>query len=176
MNKDRNEILKAIVSENINFLPDHASTLKAIKAAWRTEADMACRSTHPAHCTASAVLLHASKVLLIEHRILGKWLYPGGHIDAGELPHEAASRELYEETGFSGTLLQGAPAEIDFHAIPANPSKNEPEHFHIDLRYLFRFEAKEAGHPNWEEIVGMKWVSIADVPISISHLKSYLFD
>lgn len=30
---------------------------------------------------------------------MGIWLNPGGHIESGELPHEAAEREFYEETG-----------------------------------------------------------------------------
>lgn len=49
--------------------------------------------------TAGGVLIHDKKVLLIKHKKLGFWLNPGGHIDEGELPHEAAEREFFEETG-----------------------------------------------------------------------------
>lgn len=49
--------------------------------------------------TAAGCLIHEGKVLLIKHKKLGIWLNPGGHIDEGELPHEAAEREFYEETG-----------------------------------------------------------------------------
>jgi 8-oxo-dGTP pyrophosphatase MutT (NUDIX family) len=49
--------------------------------------------------TAGGILIHDKKVLLIKHKKLGLWLNPGGHIDEGELPHEAAEREFFEETG-----------------------------------------------------------------------------
>lgn len=49
--------------------------------------------------TAAGCLINKNKVLLVKHKKLGLWLNPGGHIEPGELPHEAAEREFYEETG-----------------------------------------------------------------------------
>lgn len=49
--------------------------------------------------TAGGMLINEGKVLLIKHKKLGIWLNPGGHIDEGELPHQAAEREFFEETG-----------------------------------------------------------------------------
>lgn len=57
-------------------------------------------SIYPHTCmTAAGCLIYKGTVLLIKHKKLGLWLNPGGHIDPGELPHEAAEREFYEETG-----------------------------------------------------------------------------
>jgi 8-oxo-dGTP diphosphatase len=39
------------------------------------------------------------KVLLIRHRKLGIYLYPGGHVEKDETPVEAVIREFEEETG-----------------------------------------------------------------------------
>jgi len=47
---------------------------------------------------AGGVLIHQDKILLVHHKKLGIWLAPGGHLEAGELPHEAAEREVFEET------------------------------------------------------------------------------
>ncbi len=49
--------------------------------------------------TAAGVLLHEGQVLLVKHKKLGIWLNPGGHIEQDELPHHAAEREFFEETG-----------------------------------------------------------------------------
>ncbi|MBP7774353.1 NUDIX domain-containing protein [Candidatus Woesebacteria bacterium] len=49
--------------------------------------------------TAGGVLIHENKVLLVKHKKLGMWLNPGGHIETNELPHHAAEREYFEETG-----------------------------------------------------------------------------
>lgn len=49
--------------------------------------------------TAAGVLLHEGKALLVKHKKLGIWLNPGGHIEQDELPHHAAEREFFEETG-----------------------------------------------------------------------------
>ena len=49
--------------------------------------------------TASGTLIHNHKILLVKHKKLGFWLTPGGHIDPGEMPHQAAVREFWEETG-----------------------------------------------------------------------------
>src|SRR5687767_6270309 len=47
---------------------------------------------------------HRGRVLLIKHKRLGTWLPPGGELEDGETPLEAAKRELYEETGLEGSF------------------------------------------------------------------------
>ena len=39
------------------------------------------------------------------HRLRSTWECPGGHIEAGETPLQAAKRELYEETGCTAETL-----------------------------------------------------------------------
>ena len=40
--------------------------------------------------------------IMVKNKSRG-WEVPGGHLETGELPEEAALRELYEETGILGT-------------------------------------------------------------------------
>lgn len=55
--------------------------------------------------TAAAWMLHEEKVLLIHHKKLGIWLAPGGHVEEGEMPHQTAEREFYEETGIRAKAI-----------------------------------------------------------------------
>jgi 8-oxo-dGTP pyrophosphatase MutT (NUDIX family) len=103
----------------------------------------------PKQWTASGFVLRPDrKVLLIHHRKLGVWLYPGGHIESTESPDAAVLREISEETGIQARILGVldtalADAEADVHVLHT-PYRvlceriNDPKghHYHIDLIYL----------------------------------------
>jgi 8-oxo-dGTP pyrophosphatase MutT (NUDIX family) len=97
------------------------------------------------HITASGLVIKNNKVLLILHPYIKKWFQPGGHIDEGELPIEAAIRAVYEETGLvcMSAIENPDPIDVDIHEIPANSSKNESAHLHIDLLYQLRVLREE---------------------------------
>lgn len=64
--------------------------------------------SRPTHYTTSVFVLKDDKVLMLKQTRSKYWLLPGGHIDDGELPHQAAIREVKEETNLDVEILQVA--------------------------------------------------------------------
>ncbi len=85
----------------------------------------------PVHVTASAIVVGPRGVVLHLHRKLGRWLQPGGHVDPGEAPEDAAVREVLEETGLAVAHPAGGPLLLHLDVHPAAAG-----HVHLDLRYL----------------------------------------
>lgn len=108
----------------------------------------------PQHLTVSAVIISNGHTLLIHHKRIGAWLPPGGHVEVDELPHEAAVREVLEETGvlveiLSDNLLDTGdpdafllPSPLCTHAVRAHEKGHDLYHF--DIVYLCRPVVKQA--------------------------------
>jgi len=88
------------------------------------------RDTDPVHVTGSAIVVGPRGTVLHLHKRIGVWMQPGGHLDPGEAPSEAALRESREETGLPVRHPDGGERLIHLDAHPAGA------HFHLDLRYL----------------------------------------
>lgn len=78
------------------------------------------------------------KILLVKHKKFGKWVQPGGHIEHGETPEEAAIREVYEETGVKVKLLgERFPREDDYiRPLGIEKNRNLQGDLHIDIIYV----------------------------------------
>lgn len=121
------------------------------------------------HITASAFIINADadKLLLLKHKALNRWLQPGGHVDTTDTSLlSAALREAQEETGIPPQNLQpvqNAPLDFDSHFIPENTQKQEPSHFHHDIRFLFNCVAGENISIAEEESTAGKWIRFSDI-------------
>ena len=129
----------------------------------RTLAEPFSRSQWPAHFTGSAVVVSpdGEQVCLVLHAKLNRWLQPGGHADAvdeGQL-EATALREASEETGLEVVLHPTAPAplDVDVHVIPAR--KADPEHQHLDVRYLVVASNPHALRHDPNESHGAQWLT-----------------
>lgn len=105
--------------------------------------------------TASAFIINPKNntLLLHQHKILGIWIQPGGHIELNETPWETLTHELQEETGFDISLLEvlqkgfvveglvenvlPLPLVYRTHEFP-----NAVPHSHIDSAYGFIAEVE----------------------------------
>jgi 8-oxo-dGTP pyrophosphatase MutT (NUDIX family) len=128
--------------------------------------------------TASAFILNEEcEVLLMKHSKLGEWIQPGGHIEEGETPNEAARRETREEVGLEIEFLNEPEIESkesDNLPTPFNVNLHNisEDHMHCDFNYLaLSVEEVEATHSHEHD--GQKWFSkeelkqLEDIPENV---------
>jgi len=125
----------------------------------RGHADCFERSLAVGHITGSAWLISAdgARALLTHHRKLNMWLQLGGHADGDSDVLAVALREAHEESGL--TDIEPVSTEIfdvDVHRIPAR--KNEPQHWHYDVRFLVRATGSERISVS-DESHDLRWVT-----------------
>lgn len=126
------------------------------------------------HYTATGLVLNCvrDRILLVFHRKLQVWLPAGGHVEEGELPHEAVVREVFEETGIRACVLDAsknllldemmpevqvpAPFFVLHELIPAYKEKSE--HMHYDFIYKMQAFSDEYVM-NLDECESVAWFS-----------------
>lgn len=130
-----------------------------------THGDMIC------HFTATGIVLHEGRVLLVEHRKSGLFVGPGGHVE-NEDPAHAVLREIREEVGLDAEIID--ETRFSHPAVSVVPSPftvlvvdrvNDPvddAQRHVDLIYVCRPLTHDITI-HTDEIDGYRWVPLADV-------------
>jgi ADP-ribose pyrophosphatase YjhB (NUDIX family) len=115
------------------------------------------------HVTASAVVFdHAGRVLLVWHLGYRQWCIPGGHVDPGELPADAAAREVLEETGIEVQILnERVPLIVQDIPHPGKPARGEGPHVHEDWAFLARGEGEPTARE--DEVAQARWFHWTDL-------------
>jgi len=151
--------------------PDEREALGPLFIALASAPDPTSRTTLPTHVTCGAIVIDDDmRILHIHHKAMGTYLTPGGHIEPDDTTLTAAAlRELHEETGLPPTALtplpdfDGIPLDIDPHVIDANPGKNEPQHLHIDFRFIYRLTTHHSITLQVDEVTDHEWRRLSRV-------------
>ena len=107
---------------------------------------------------AGILFVHDGKLFLCHRTDRDEWEGPGGHIEAGETPAQAAIRETEEETGLlvaerilSAPMLQPGGEYVAFVANVGDTLEVELNHEHDDSGWFPFGELPESTHPNIKE-------------------------
>lgn len=146
--------LLAIVRHHTAIDSREEVSLRSFRDAVVQLADPCNENSDPTHVTASAIVVSHRGTVLHLHKRLNMWLQPGGHIEAGELPHDAALREAHEETGLVVAHPDSGPLffHVDVHPGPRG-------HTHLDLRYLLLADGNTDPSPGEGESPDARWFS-----------------
>jgi 8-oxo-dGTP pyrophosphatase MutT (NUDIX family) len=127
------------------------------------------------HVCATAWVLDGAgrRTLLVRHAALG-WVEPGGHVELGEDPAQAAARELWEETGIQSVPVLATPAVVHAGVFPARDGR--PAHHHWNLGYLFvvdesvEVRAEQGAPAGWFDVGELPSPAVADLPVVLPEL------
>jgi 8-oxo-dGTP pyrophosphatase MutT (NUDIX family) len=103
-----------------------------------------------------------SRVVLVHHAKLNRWVQPGGHCDGETDVLAVALREAQEEIGLEVAPLQDGIFDVDVHLIPEY--WNTPEHWHYDVRFLLRTDDRMPPQVSAESHA-VRWVTLQEAAV-----------
>ena len=102
--------------------------------------------------SAGGLVVRGDEVLLIATAGGRRWQLPKGHLEAGELPAEAAVREVREETGVTGSIV--APLSgVDYTFLERGRHRIKK---HVDY-FLLAYESGSEANFEPREVVAARW-------------------
>jgi 8-oxo-dGTP diphosphatase len=109
---------------------------------------------------AQSLVIRENKVLLVRHRQSGEewWCLPGGAIEKGETPEEAAIRELKEECCIDGTVIR----QIGYTAYSANDKSFT---FEVDIGTQNPKLGIDPDFPSDKQVlIDVQWLALSEIP------------
>lgn len=138
----------AMLEETIQFVNQHSDCFE--------------RTLMVGHITGSAWIVDKTRTMavLVHHRKLNRWFQPGGHCDGDSDVLNVAMKEAQEETGLFVKPVDNQVFDVDIHLIPER--KNEPAHYHYDIRFLLEAVPTQAFQLS-SESKELRWVLLSEI-------------
>ena len=109
---------------------------------------------------AQCLVVREGKILMVKHRHGGEEWYcaPGGGIEAGETPEQAALRELQEECNVTGTIIR----KTSEYADPYSADKFFYT-YHIDIGDQTPSLGYDPELPDDPILAGVRWMALDEI-------------
>jgi 8-oxo-dGTP pyrophosphatase MutT (NUDIX family) len=107
---------------------------------------------------AAAAVMDGDRLLLTRRTDNGEWCLPGGAIEAGERPAEAAERETYEETGLVVRVTGLVGVYSDPDVVVVYPDGNRVQVVGV----VFRAEPVRGEAGRSAEVSESRWCTAAE--------------
>jgi 8-oxo-dGTP pyrophosphatase MutT (NUDIX family) len=127
-------------------------------------------ATPPQHLVSYVVLVDvdAYAILLVDHRNARLWLPTGGHVEPGEDPAATAHRELREELGIEGHLLDGLSSNPLF-VTQTTTVGGDAGHVDVSLWYPIAGSLGVKLAPDAGEFENTRWWSFDEIASAPAH-------
>ncbi|MGC4108161.1 MAG: NUDIX domain-containing protein [Thermomicrobiales bacterium] len=99
------------------------------------------------------------RILMIDHRLSGLWLPPGGHVEEEEPPAVCAIRELHEE-------LAAVPMDSELPTpvfLTVQGTVGTPSHDDVSLWFTIAVDPDKPMVPDPWEIRSVRWLDYTDI-------------
>jgi len=139
---------------------------------WIHSAVPLCRSEKPdippKHLVSYFTLFDPAtkKLLLVDHKKALLWLPPGGHVEPGEHPNDAARRELQEELGVNLSFLIPDPIFLTVTETVGVTAG----HVDVSLWYVFLADSSLDYSYDKEEFNEIRWFRLDELPFNRTDL------
>ena len=124
--------------------------------------DVLTRDNVFGHFSASAFVVNKerTKMLVVYHKILDGWIYPGGHADGEDDLLAVAVREVEEETSLNAKVINQNIFAIQTLPVKGHVKRGKyvSTHIHFDVVYLLEADDKIPLVYREEESKGVKWI------------------
>lgn len=168
------KIIQQITQDYLRHFPKEQERLKKFIAFLNlhSENDITDWNNFEGHIVSSGFVYakKEQKFLVIYHKDMKMYVYPGGHIDTSDTdPEFSARREVWEETGINSlenyTIEENKliPLDIDTHKIKINERLNLPSHYHFDFRYLYFIDQEDEVKIDKDESRDYKWIDLKEL-------------